>query len=74
MIEDLSLLYDGYYHHMSEFQVINDYMPELRSGLDGWLSLVNPIYTQDGYLYITPNINYLREYFDAKECIYKLVL
>jgi len=74
MIEDLSLLYDGYYRHVCEFQAINDYMPELQSGLDGWLSLVNPIYAKEGYIYIIPNINYMREYFDAKEYIYKLVL
>jgi len=35
MIGDLSLLYDGYYRHVCEFQAINDYMPELQSGLDG---------------------------------------
>jgi len=38
------------------------------------LSLVNPIYAKEGYIYIIPNINYMREYFDAKEYIYKLVL
>jgi hypothetical protein len=33
---------------VSEFQAIYNYMPELQSGLDGWLSLVNPVYTKDG--------------------------
>lgn len=74
MIEDLSLLYDAYYQHVGEFQVINDSMPELQSGLDGWLLSVDAIYGKDGYLYIIPNIDYLERYFDAKECIYKLVL
>jgi hypothetical protein len=35
MIGDFSLIYDGYYHHVSEFQAIYNYMPELQSGLDG---------------------------------------
>jgi hypothetical protein len=35
MIGDFNLLYDDYYHHMSEFQAILKYMPELQSGLDG---------------------------------------
>jgi hypothetical protein len=76
-MEDLSFLYDNYYRNINEFYATYNSMFGLHTNLDGWLSLVNSSYTQDGYLNISPlkgNTDYLNIYYEAKNSIKTLVL